>query len=248
MSNLSPLLTTTTRFERKYRCTYPQYYTLINALRPYLSRDLYTDRSKANRYLVRSLYYESPDYQIFFEKIGGNANRAKFRIRTYGDSASKTPDIRVEIKIRRANLTQKFGTLIRVEDYQHFSMSRHWNNLDDPVLEEFERMVHLKNLQPKILVEYQREGFFTRDGEEIRITFDHELQTAATRTLFPDQVFWQQPLEPKVVLEIKHQNMLPDWLIKIIKQQGLRIVANSKFAIGVAASCKDLIFPSWSHG
>ena len=248
MSNLSPLLTTTTRFERKYRCSYAEYHALKNALVPYLSPDLYTERSVTGKYLVRSIYYDTFDYQIFLEKIGGNSNRTKYRIRTYGDSLAETPDVRVEIKLRRANLTQKFGSFIRISDYQNFLQCRHWKNPEDPVLQEFERMSHLKNLQPKVLVEYQREGFYTRDGEEIRVTFDHGLRTAASRTLFPQYILWQDHLEPRVVLEIKHQNRLPKWLTRIIHQHGLKIVANSKYALGVSASCKDLITPKWSYG
>ncbi len=247
MSQLSPLLTTTTRFERKYRCSYAQYFALKNALYPYLTADLYTDRSKTRKYLVRSIYYDTFDYQIFLEKIGGNASRAKYRIRTYDDSVDENPDIRVEIKLRQANLTQKFGSFIQTGDYQHFAQFRHWKNPEDPVLQEFERNTHLQNLQPKVLVEYHREGFFARTGEDVRITFDHELRTAASRTLFPLEILWQNHLEPKVVLEIKHQDKLPNWLLRIIRQHGLKIVANSKYALGVSASCKDLISPQRSY-
>ena len=247
MSSLTPLLTTTTRFERKYRCTYPQYHALKYALRPYLIQDLYTQRSSTSRYLVRSIYYDTFDYQIFLEKVGGHSSRAKYRIRTYGDSLAASPDIRVEIKLRQANLTQKFGSFIRIADYQHFLSRRHWPNPDDPVLQEFARNTHLKNLVPKVLVEYEREGYTTRDGQEIRITFDHALRTAAARTLFPDQVFWHDHLEPKVVLEVKHQGILPGWLTDLIRRHGLKIVANSKYALAVAASCKDLLHAGWHH-
>ena len=126
MSNLTPLLTTTTRFERKYRCTYPQYYALKNALRPYLTQDLYTERSDHARYLVRSIYYDTFDYKIYLEKVGGNSIRAKYRIRTYGDKLEHSPDIRVEIKTRQANLTQKFGSFIKIADYQRFLQFRHF--------------------------------------------------------------------------------------------------------------------------
>jgi len=248
MSNLSPRLTTTTRFERKYRCSFPQYYALKNALYPFLVKDDYTERSNTSKYLVRSIYYDTIDYQIYLEKVGGNSNRAKYRIRTYGTSLREAPDIRVEIKVRQGNLSQKFGSFIRITDYQHFLKYRHWENPNDPVLQEFERITHLKNLQPKVLVEYDREGYYSRDGGEVRITFDHQLRTTSSRTLFPHQTLWQNHLEPKVVLEIKHQDELPIWLTKIIKQHGLKIVANSKYALGVNASCKDLIYPSWAYG
>lgn len=241
-------LSTATRFERKYRCSYHQYYAIMNALYPFILKDAYTTLSPINKYLVRSLYFDTHNYQIFLEKIGGNASRIKFRIRTYSDTIHDEPDIRVEMKVRQANLTQKYGSFISFADCQYFQQFRHWRNQNDPILEEFERQVHMRDLHPKILVEYLREGYQTKFGEGIRLTFDHQIKSASSRTLFPSQIMWQNHYDPTIVLEIKHQDKLPDWLLKIIKQNGLRLVANSKFAFGIERSRRDLIFAGWSNG
>lgn len=240
------LLSTTTRFERKYRCTYAQYYAIKNALFPYLQKDNYTRRASKNKYLVRSLYYDTAHYQIYFEKCGGNSDRLKYRIRTYSDNKSAGPDIRVEMKVREANLTKKYGAYTTIEDCDNFLNHRHWQNLNDPVLEEFERLVHLMNLEPKTLVEYHREGYQTRDGSGTRITFDHRIRSASSSELFPEKVFWQVHHHQMVVFEVKHTHTLQKWFHQAVKSHGLTLVPNSKFAFGIQASQPDLIFPSWS--
>ena len=237
---------TTTRFERKYRCNYSQYFSLKNALYPYLQQDYYTQNAPNNKYLVRSLYFDTREYQIFFEKIGGNSNRIKYRIRTYGDSHKENPDVRVEMKLRQANLTLKYGAFITASECQSFLATRHWSSLEDPILHEFERQIHLLDLLPKTLVEYRREGYQTRDGEGTRITFDHQIKSAHSQNLFPKQVFWQAHHEQMIVLEIKHENPIPHWLNKIIRFNGLKLIANSKFALGVQISQPDIISPFWS--
>jgi SPX domain protein involved in polyphosphate accumulation len=237
----------TSRFERKYRCSPGQYLAIRNALTPYVVKDSFTHNASNSKYLVRSLYFDTDDYQLYLEKTGGNSNRSKFRIRTYSKSPKDNPDIRVEIKVREANLTQKYGSYISFDDCQSFIRNRHWNNRNDPVLVEFERLSHLLNLRPKTLVEYQREGFHTKDGNNIRITFDHDVKSTSARNLFPDHIFWQRNYEQQIVMEIKHQETIPRWLNRLIIAHDLKLVANSKFVLGIEHSRPDIIFPAWSH-
>lgn len=240
------LLSTATRFERKYRCTHAQYYAVRNALYPYLQQDSYTRRTTNKKYLVRSLYFDTRYYQIFSEKSGGNSDRLKYRIRTYSNSIEDEPDIRVEMKVREANLTRKYGSYITQEDCRHFLFYRHWLNTEDPVLVEFERHVHLLNLLPKILVEYHREGYQVKDGSGMRITFDHRIRSARSSRLFPEKPSWHVHHEQMVVFEVKHTQPLPSWFHQVVKNHGLRLVSNSKFAFGIQASQPDLVFASWS--
>lgn len=247
MTITAPQLSSETRYERKYRCTYQQYFAVKNALYAYIQPDPFTKSSPLNQYVVRSLYFDSYNFPILLEKINGNCSRFKFRIRTYGDSAQHSPDIRVEIKVRQANLTKKFGAFIDQAACMQFLRRRHFSNHDNQVLTEFERQVHARSLFPKTLVEYRREGFNSKWRENIRITFDHKMKCASAKTLFPEQISWQALLDPIVVLEIKHQEQLPKWLLKIIRDNDLRMVSNSKFALGMFNSRRDLIFPGWSH-
>jgi hypothetical protein len=233
---------TFSRFERKYRVNSAQYFALKNALYAFIQKDHYTQSSPRSRYLVRSLYYDTDDYKLFIEKMGGDSNRIKFRIRTYGNSHAENPDIRVELKVRRANQSIKYSTFIDMEEYLDFMKTNHWPNKEDKILHEFERHLHLFNLHPKSLVEYYREGYQTRDGQNIRLTFDHNIRSMHANQLFPSTTYWQSHYEQGIVFEIKHQNQLPRWLNAIIKDHGLTLVANSKFALGIQVNQPDIIY------
>lgn len=234
------------RFETKYRISLSQYCKIKSGLIPFVRKDQFTDLSKENTYLVRSLYFDSSSHRSYVEKMTGNADRVKYRIRTYDDNIENQPDVRVEMKIRQGDLTKKYNTFVDIPTCQHFLRVNHWPEYTDNVLIEFERQIHKKTLYPKLLVEYRREGYETLDGEKVRITFDHAIRSSSASDLFPENVFWHDHREQMIVLEIKHFGKISRWLNNVIRGNGLRPIANSKFALGTEASQHDLTHPAWS--
>jgi hypothetical protein len=124
--------------------------------------------------------------------------------------------------------------------------SNHWPALEDPLLIEFERYVRLKTLVPLVLVEYRREGFSARAQQGLRITFDHQVQSARAASLFPPAPIFRAHQRGMVILEIKCNKSQPHWLRQMVQTQGLRIVANSKFTQGIEVSRPETVRPAWS--
>ena len=231
------------RFETKYLINLPTYFALKNAITPYLKPDFYTKNAPNQRYLVRSLYFDTRNFRFYIEKINGISDRIKFRIRTYGNHPVDQPDIRVEMKVRKGKLMEKYGSLITHIAYQQFMDKGKWEPLDDPVLMEFERYFHLWGLVPKTLVQYEREGFESRAIDNLRLTFDHEMRSFSTDELFPEVIYWRRHRESQVVLEIKHKNEVPYWMTKIIQNFHLKIIPNSKYTNSIEVASHEINFP-----
>jgi SPX domain protein involved in polyphosphate accumulation len=229
------------RFETKYRINCFQYLALKNAIAPYLKSDPFTQKASAKKYLVRSLYFDTCDYKLYTEKIDGVCNRIKFRIRTYGINPDSYPDIRVEIKVRKSNVIEKYGSFIAQKQLQNFMKSRYWSPCDNAVLTEFTRYVHKWNLSPKTLIQYLREGFQSRAQEGIRLTFDHHIKSTSAKELFPKNIFWHRHHLSQIVLEIKHKNEVPSWLNELIKNFNLKVVPNSKYTNSIEFAEKSFI-------
>ena len=234
------------RFEYKYRLPVQQYLQVKNQIKPYMEIDEYTDRAPEMKYLVRSVYYDSIFLDAFNEKVDGNSDRIKFRIRTYSQRLDEGTTLRAEMKVRKGAITEKYGSFISSDEYLAFMKQKHWPEVRDQVLEEFERYVHLKTLNPVLLTEYRREGYRSRSREEIRITFDQHVRSAHSDSLFPATPLFHEHHYGLIVLEIKCIKQQPDWLRKLVQQNGLRIMANSKFVQGMMASFPSLVTPSWS--
>lgn len=232
-----------TRFELKYRLTYFQYLKVRNAIKPYMTIDDFSRRARTNRYLVRSLYFDTPGYHAYEQKMNGDCDRVKFRLRTYTSKNNASNPIRVELKLREGNLTIKKSVFVPNDEYQHFMARHHWQNFQDPVTTEFERQSLSQGLNPVILVEYDREGYNTRFSSDLRITFDHQVRSAHTKTLFPEHTFFQTLMPRSVVLEIKFKESLPFWLSGLVRSQGLKVIANSKYTQGLQVARHHLHHP-----
>jgi SPX domain protein involved in polyphosphate accumulation len=142
---------------------------------------------------------------------------------------------------------EKHSTWVTMDQYQEFIRTGRWlTDCQDPILDEFERYVHLKTLQPKIIVEYLREGYQSRNTDNIRLTFDHQVQSACAKTLFPDAPFFRGHHRGVIILEIKCNKRQPEWLRSLVQAHGLRIMANSKFVQGITLASPDIVTPVWS--
>ena len=128
---------------------------------------------------------------------------------------------------------EKFATRVAAEECDHFLRHRAWIDQTDPVLNEFRRLVLLRDQRPKLLVDYRREAFLPKDHTPARITFDQAMAYARADTLFPQTAFFRPPSRKWVVLEIKIADALPDWLQGVVRAFGLKAVPNSKYVHGI---------------
>ena len=231
------------RFELKYRIHYQDYLKIRNAIQIYMKKDRFTTRAKGKGYLVRSLYFDTDDYAAYHEKMDGNNERVKLRIRSYSEQPGKDSPIRVELKIRKRNLVIKKSAFVTYDEYCDFMQSGHWRNTENPTLVEFERQLHSNLHKPKVLIEYRREGYETRLKNGLRITFDHKVKSAHSNDLFPKHSFFREHNPHLIIMEIKFKEDLPHWVKTIVHQYGLKIIANSKFTQGIQAARHDLYHP-----
>jgi SPX domain protein involved in polyphosphate accumulation len=234
------------RFEYKYRLTYQQYYRVRSAILPFMKKDRFSLARPQGNYYVRSLYFDSNKFTNYEEKMNGNADRLKLRIRTYENNLEPDDNLRVEMKARKGLTMEKHSAWIKYAAYQEFMATRHWPEPGNPILEEFERYCFLKELLPKIIVDYEREGFSARGMESLRITFDLKVRSARASELFPDHPFFRTHYPGWVVLEIKCDKTQPSWVRNMVQQQGLSLITNSKFAQGIELVMPELVRSTWS--
>ncbi|MDY6826147.1 MAG: polyphosphate polymerase domain-containing protein [Bacillota bacterium] len=231
------------RFEYKYHLSAIQYYRPRNASRLYLEPDHFTRTAPQNRHLVRSLYLDNEHFETYYEKIEGNFGRIKCRIRTYSKTMDNGTVLKAELKNRWGESIEKYSKVISTADYNHFMKTGHWPAMKDPVLEEFERINHLRSSHPVVLVQYYREGCRPRNREDLRITFDHDVRSCLADTLFPSSTLFKKHLFHMIILKIKCRHHQPLWLSRLARLHGLKYVANSKYTQGIEAVRPDLLSP-----
>ncbi len=227
----------TIRYETKYRLSYPKLFQVRNDIAvSQMELDYY---SREHPYLVRSLYFDSNDYRAYYENLGGFWGRTKLRIRSYSEEPSDI--LSVELKTKFGNKSIKYSTFIPFVWYQEFMGTGHFPQNNDLVLNEFERLVHLRMLKPKVLIQYQREGFRSKTSSSLRITFDSQVKSVSASELFPVKPIFRYHRRGEVILEIKCLPKQPLWVNRCAKKHGLKWVANSKYVQSIELSRPDVV-------
>ena len=238
---------TVDRFEHKYLINISEYYQIKNQIMSFMDLDTYTLAGENQKYLVKSLYYDSHDFRAYQEKCYGGYSRIKLRIRSYSEEYSDDIPISVELKTRLGMNMKKYSVFVTGYEYRKFMETGHWPN-KNKVLIEFERLMLLNHLSPKTLVRYRREGLIPKDRENFRVTFDHSVESVSTDDLFPDKPIYQMHDHHKhIVLEIKSMGKVPHWMQRIVQRYGLNAVANSKYGQSIELTRRDIVMPSSDH-
>jgi len=73
------------RSEIKYYVPLEKVADIKKFIKPYVNRDPYSSKQKDHRYIVRSLYFDTPQLDFYYQKMDGLQIRKKLRIRVYND-------------------------------------------------------------------------------------------------------------------------------------------------------------------
>ena len=134
------------------------------------------------RYLIRSLYFDTPTDKALREKIDGVNRREKFRVRYYNGD---TGFLSLEKKSKLNGLSNKEAVQITTEQAREIAAGNIPQLMEDspPLLRELCVKMRTQGLRPKTVVDYTREPFVYRPGN-VRVTFDYGIRTGLGCTDF----------------------------------------------------------------
>lgn len=185
--------------------------------------------ARDGRYLIRSLYFDTPGDKALREKIDGVNLREKFRIRYYNGDFSV---IHLEKKSKRAGLGTKYSAdLTKDEARRIVDGDVDWMlKSDRPLLRELCCKMAYQGLRPKTIVDYTREPYIYRPGN-VRVTIDYDIRTGLCCTDFLDPDCPTIPAgDAPILLEVKWDAFLPSIIRDAVQTPGRRAEAFSKYA------------------
>lgn len=224
------------RHELKYRISYADYYELRSRALCFMRHD---PHGKDGMYFIRSLYLDDICLSNYNQKIDGWERRRKYRIRTYDLSQDI---IKFEIKDKFDSYISKSSSLITYEQCQDilkgnfgFAGEMIRTNSDEG-REKALRIGYIdcacKILRPQVAVDYTREVFICDQGN-VRMTFDMNLRAGqGTGDMF-DPHLPTVPAYPsgQMILEVKYDDFLPQYIKKMLRSLNLWQSAESKYAM-----------------
>lgn len=180
------------------------------------------------RYLIRSLYFDTPADKALREKLDGVSEREKFRIRFYNGDPSV---MHLEKKVKRGGLGYKVSAPITAEEAQRIvDGDTDWMAVSGRgLIVELYAKMKSEGLRPKTIVDYTRTPFVYGPGN-VRVTIDENIRTGLGCTDFLNPRCVTVPAgEPVILLEVKWDDYLPAVIRRAVAVKSRRGAAFSKY-------------------
>ena len=219
------------RHEYKYVLNAFQYEILKPRLK-FLKKDPHCEEN--GYYTVRSLYLDDLKNNSHYEKESGIYNRCKIRFRTYNNC---NDFVSLEKKSKAGQLIHKNSIKIaksRVDELLSDS-----SLLNKTLRKEFlnsENYSASRFYRPKVVIEYQREAYVIKNGNNLRINFDKSVSASLDTSNF----FQELPItnlitnSRKIILEVKFTNYLPEHIRFLLSPLDSSLISFSKYAKSIS--------------
>src|SRR6188472_2098646 len=137
-------------------------------------------------YPITSLYYDTPRYQAYWDKLDGHRNRRKIRVRVYGGGniTPQTPAFleikqRIDMMMRKRRVLLPYGEAVELSSYADLGVARaeQGKNADQETLHEIYYLYYTVQLRPACVVTYDRMAFEGQEyAPDLRVTLDFNIR------------------------------------------------------------------------
>lgn len=216
------------RYELKFVITKQIADQLKSQLRLLMPQDPHSV-SEEYSYIIRSLYFDTPLNDAFYEKNDGIEFRKKYRLRIYNNDPSF---LRMECKHKDGNWTYKEDAPVTKEEAEKILRNDPKLSFSDEFLARFLLEKKIRGLRPSVIVDYKRLAF-VYPVSNVRITFDEELRSGRFKRDIFNPDLNTVPVYPdgQLVLEVKCDRFIPEHILKVIGSYPMIRQAVSKFAL-----------------
>lgn len=177
---------------------------------------------------ITSLYFDTEDFQMIRDSLAKKNGKEKLRLRTYDTSASLDAPAFLEIKQKLDGVGYKYrvATTPRQAGQELAGQSSDWKMAEQlTMLQE-----RYGQLQPKMLIRYQRQSFKGREDQSVRITLDKQVTYSLVDGLTLTPTAEHQLLANKqLIMEVKIADTMPAWLAEILNKYQLEETSFSKY-------------------
>lgn len=216
----------TFRHEYKYVISYDE----MLMLRSKFDEILTIDRSY-DGYMIRSLYFDSIEDNDYFDKLGGEINRKKIRLRIYDVDTNK---VKLELKSKydihqlkeSLVIDRAMAEKLIKEDYEFLL------DIDSEVAQKIYIMLKKGLYKPKVVIEYNRIAYTT--STTTRITFDFDIRSSIdVEDFFKENINYDYLVDKKdIVLEVKFDRFLEPYISEVLANYQSRFQSVSKYMMG----------------
>ena len=178
---------------------------------------------------IQSLYYDTPDRRIIRTSIEKPAFKEKIRLRAYGCATRETP-VFLELKRKAFGIVYKRRVQATVAEVERFFAGE--LNLDEQG--QIDREItyfrdYYQQLEPACMILYDRIAY-AAPNDDLRLTIDRNPRYRLDALSFDHAPVGIPLLKPgEAILEVKVQDTIPLWLVRILSEGKIRHGSISKY-------------------
>ncbi len=206
------------RHELKFYLNHMEYNTLRNSISGVMPVDEHA--AARGEYHIRSLYFDDFWDSAMVQKLDGDTDRKKFRIRIYNFSDET---IKLERKVKTGQFIRKDSTSLSREEFDAILAGEFDFLAERPEVPCMALYLEMRNnlMKPKVIVDYVREPY-VYPIEDVRVTFDKDLRMAfpdfdGYDIFNPDLMTTPMVDNNLIIMEVKFNQFLPAIIHKLIQ-------------------------------
>ncbi|MBQ8559857.1 MAG: polyphosphate polymerase domain-containing protein [Tyzzerella sp.] len=231
------------RYELKYLLTQEQKEKVLKAMEPYMELDQY------GRTTIRNIYYDTDNYRLVRHSIEKPAYKEKLRIRSYRKAEPESP-VFVELKKKYDSIVYKRRLALPEEkalewvsgvECKHPCGDTHCQK-NTQISEEIDYFLsYYENLHPTVFLSYEREAYYSKKGDDFRVTFDDHILCRQEDLSLESEPYGTPILdEGMVLMEIKCSGGIPLWMTHVLSEEHIYKTSYSKYG----TAYQTIIFPT----
>lgn len=222
------------RYELKYMLTTEQKERVLAAMKPYMRLDKY------GRTTIRNLYFDTDTYLLIRRSIEKTTYKEKLRIRSYS-KADADSIVFVELKKKFKHAVYKRRIHLPEAEAMKWLLGKKHTDKHTQISNEIDYfMDYYGALHPTVFLSYEREAFYTNDGNDFRVTFDDNILCRQEDLSLQSDAYGTPILpEGKVLMEIKCSGGIPLWMTEVLSREKIYKTSFSKYG----TAYRTLIFP-----
>jgi hypothetical protein len=230
------------RYEYKYRITNEMIPQIRDLIKPFTIFDQHLKEAIDNKYTVRSIYFDTPTLDFYYEKMDGLKVRKKLRIRTYNEMNDFAF---LEIKRKFVNCISKERSKLPFIVIERLISASQDSVIEYPqddynarlVSGKFVYILLKKGLIPVLLIVYEREAYIGLTEKRERLTIDTNVRANSEPDLgdILNTDNFVTIVKDAGILELKFDDVMPQWMKNLVLELGLKRASLSKYCLGIEA-------------
>ena len=222
------------RYELKYLLREDQYREMMEGCSCRLEPDGFGNSTICN------VYYDTSDHRLIRHSLEKPVYKEKLRLRSYG-STKREDQVFLELKKKYQGVVYKRRISLRASEAEGYFARGHSLPTTSQISREIDYVRRLyEPLLPAMYLSYDRAAFFSKEDQQLRLTFDRNIRFRETDLSLGIPPYGTALLEEGLLLlEVKTAGRLPLWLTGLLSELQLAPTSYSKYGAAYQRSCQE---------